>query len=115
MAWGNDNGKGHNPWGSVPPSGGGGGRPPEYDDLFGNFLNRMRGMMPGFLRGRGVITILLVLVLVFLASTTVFRVQPAERLDDPLNGRGDGIILVHNHNTHASSLKHRAAGPRSLK
>jgi len=31
MAWGNDNGKGGDPWGSVPPTGGrgGGGKPPE--------------------------------------------------------------------------------------
>ena len=52
MAWGNGDGKGNNPWGTVPPSGGGGrgGPPPEYDDLLGNLLNRLRGMLPRFLR-----------------------------------------------------------------
>ena len=41
MGWGNDNGKGQNPWGSVPPGGGrgggNGGPPPEYDDIIGKF------------------------------------------------------------------------------
>ena len=78
MNWGNDNGKGNNPWGSVPPSGGGGGgRPPNFDPL-GDFQKRMGGMMPGFLKGRGITTILLVVVLILWAFSGFFRVQPAE-------------------------------------
>lgn len=80
MAWGNDNGKGNNPWGSVPPSGGGprGQRPPEFDDIFGNFQKRMNALLPKFLRGRGLTTILLVIVLFLWATSGFFRVQPAE-------------------------------------
>ena len=84
MAWGNGDGKGNNPWGTVPPSGGGGrgGPPPEYDDLLGNLLNRLRGMLPRFLRGRG-ISVILVVVLVLWALSGFFKVQPAE----------EGVIL----------------------
>ena len=81
MAWGNDNGKGNNPWGSVPPSGGGprGQRPPEFDDIFGNFQKRMNALLPKFLRGRGLTTILLVIVLVLWGFSGFFRVQTSEQ------------------------------------
>lgn len=77
MAWGDDNGKGNNPWGSVPPSGGGGPRgprPPDFDP-FGN----LRNMMPKFLRGRGIFTVFLILFVVLWAYTSVFKVEPAEQ------------------------------------
>ncbi|MEE8259185.1 MAG: FtsH protease activity modulator HflK [Sphingomonadales bacterium] len=81
MAWGNDNGKGNNPWGSVPPSGGGprGQRPPEFDDIFGNFQKRMNALLPKFLRGRGFTTIILVIVLFLWAFSGFFRVQTSEQ------------------------------------
>ena len=81
MAWGDDNGKGRNPWGSVPPSGGGrgnGGPPPEFDDLIGRFQDRMKNLMPDFLKGRGIFVVLALFVFVWLASG-FYRVQPSEQ------------------------------------
>lgn len=83
MGWGDDNGKGQNPWGSVPPGGGrgggSGGPPPEYDDIIAKMQENFRNMMPGFLKGKGLPIILIVLGFVFLAYSSTFKVQPAEQ------------------------------------
>lgn len=83
MGWGNDNGKGQNPWGSVPPGGGrgggSGGPPPEYDDIIGKFQENLGKMIPGFLKGRGLGSIFLALVFLSWAYTSVFQVAPAEQ------------------------------------
>ncbi len=83
MAWGNDNGKGQNPWGSVPPSGGRGGGPggppPEYDDIIGNFQNWLRNLTPKFLRGKGFIFFIILFLVLFILPTMGYRVQPAEQ------------------------------------
>jgi len=80
MAWGNDNGKGNNPWGSVPPSGGGPrGHGPSDFDPFGNLRKFLDGLMPGFLKGRGVVAIFLVLIGLLWLASGFFRVQPSEQ------------------------------------
>ena len=82
MAWGDDNGKSRNPWGSVPPSGGGqgnGGPPPDFDDFIGRFQDRLRNLLPGFLKGKGFIVLFIVLIVLFIVPTIGFRVQTAEQ------------------------------------
>ncbi|HXV73716.1 MAG TPA: SPFH domain-containing protein, partial [Sphingomonadales bacterium] len=74
MAWKQ---RGGNPWGSVPPAGG--GRGGEGDDFIGRFQDRMGGLLPPFLKGRGFLTILLVLFVIVLLTTSFYRVQPAEQ------------------------------------
>lgn len=81
MAWGDDDGNGKNPWGSVPPGGGRGprgGPPPEYDDIVGKFQDRMRGMMPGFFKGGMILGFLAVVVVLWLFSG-FYRVEPSEQ------------------------------------
>ncbi|MEE8294947.1 MAG: FtsH protease activity modulator HflK [Sphingomonadales bacterium] len=83
MGWGNDNGKGQNPWGSVPPGGGrgggNGGPPPEYDDIIGKFQENFKNMMPGFLKGKGFVFILVLILAILILPTIGFRVQTAEQ------------------------------------
>jgi membrane protease subunit HflK len=83
MGWGDDNGKGQNPWGSVPPgggrSGGGGDRPPEYDDVIAKLQKSLNKLVPPFLRGKGFLTIALFILLIGFGSTVIYRVQTAEQ------------------------------------
>lgn len=81
MAWGDDDGKRRNPWGSVPPSGGGqgnGGLPPDFDDFIGRFQDHFRNLMPGFLKGRGFVVFAIIIGLLWLVSG-FYRVDAAER------------------------------------
>jgi membrane protease subunit HflK len=88
--WGSGGGNSGGPWGSGNNSGGGGGggnrgggfggpRPPDLEELLRKGQDRMRNILPGgFLSKRGVILVVLVLVIAWLASG-LYRVQTNEQ------------------------------------
>jgi len=84
MAW---NDKGGGPWGS-PPGGGepprrptpppGSSGPPDFEGMLRRSQDRMRDFMPGLGGGRGIVLLLVVAVLFWLA-TGIYRVDPNEQ------------------------------------
>ena len=59
--WGSGGGNGQSPWGSRGQGGGGGGgrgpQPPDIEDMIRKGQQRMRGLMPNGISGRGIILI----------------------------------------------------------
>jgi membrane protease subunit HflK len=89
--WGSGGGNSGGPWGSGNNSGGSGGgggnrgggfggpRPPDLEELLRKGQDRVRNILPGgFLSKRGVILVVLVLVIAWLASG-LYRVQTNEQ------------------------------------
>jgi membrane protease subunit HflK len=88
--WGSGGGNSGGPWGGGNNSGGGGGggnrgggfggpRPPDLEELLRKGQDRMRNILPGgFLSKRGIILVVLVLVIAWLASG-LYRVQTNEQ------------------------------------
>ncbi|MDJ0948642.1 MAG: FtsH protease activity modulator HflK [Alphaproteobacteria bacterium] len=76
MPWSNQGG-GQGPWGRG--AGGGGGQPPNFDEMLRRGQDRFKGMVPGGVgSGRGIILIIAVAVLIWL-GTGFYRVQPDEQ------------------------------------
>lgn len=78
---GNGGGGPNSPWGR--PGGGGGGRgpggqPPDVEEMVRRGQEKLKTMMPGGLGGKGVIALLLLVVLGWLA-TGFYRVEPQQR------------------------------------
>ena len=88
--WGQRNGPG-GPWGSG-PTGGGGGKPPDLEDIIRRGQDRIRNMMPGSgqLGGRGAMLIAL-LALVIWAMTGIYTVRPDEVGVNMIFGRFVGL------------------------
>lgn len=89
--WGSGGGNNNGPWGGGNNSGGGGGggnrgggfgggpRPPDLEELLRKGQDRMRNILPGgFMSRRGVVLVVLVLVIAWLASG-LYRVQTNEQ------------------------------------
>lgn len=88
--WGSGGGNNNGPWGGGGNSGGGGGnrggggfgggpRPPDLEELLRKGQDRMRNMLPGgFMSKRGIVLVVLVLVVAWLASG-LYRVQTNEQ------------------------------------
>lgn len=89
--WGSGGGNNNGPWGGGGNSGGGGGggnrgggfgggpRPPDLEELLRKGQDRMRNILPGgFMSRRGVVLVVLVLVIAWLASG-LYRVQTNEQ------------------------------------
>lgn len=82
--WGGGGGGGNDNNGSGGGLGGGGGggrgpNPPGFDDLIRQSQDRMKRLLPGgFLGGRGIVIIAIVIVLIWL-GTGFYRVQPGEQ------------------------------------
>ena len=75
--WGSPPGGGRSPWGQ--PSGGGfGQKPPDFDDLWRRYQDRVRRVLPGGFGMRGGVLVL-VLALIAWGLTGVYRVQSDER------------------------------------
>jgi membrane protease subunit HflK len=75
--WGGGGGGGQRgPWGSGPQSGG--PTPPDLEDLIRRSQDRLRGVLPGGLGGRGGILLVVALVAVWLLSG-FYRVEPDEQ------------------------------------
>lgn len=81
MPWNNQNGGGSGgPWKGGGPGGGQGGpTPPDLEEILRNSQDRLKKMLPGgSVGGRGIIILIVVLALVWLASG-FYRVQPDEQ------------------------------------
>ncbi len=89
--WGSGGGNGNGPWGGGGNSGGGGGnrgggggfgggpRPPDLEELLRRGQDRMRNVLPGgFMSRRGIVLVVLVLIVAWLASG-LYRVQTNEQ------------------------------------
>lgn len=80
--WQGGGGGGGGPWGQGPRSGGGGGgggpQPPNLEELLKQGQDRVKGMLPGNLGGRGIILVVLVIVAIWLASG-FYRVNSDEQ------------------------------------
>src|SRR5271155_1739034 len=83
MPWSNQSGGG-GPWGSGPrgpwgsgPQSPGGSRPPDLEEFLRRSQDRLRGMLPGNLGGRGIAVIALVAVALW-GFSGFFRVEPDE-------------------------------------
>ena len=74
MPWSNQSGGG--PWGSGPQTPGG-PRPPDLEDFLRRGQDKLRGLMPGNLGGRGIALIALVAVALW-GFSGFFRVEPDE-------------------------------------
>jgi len=85
MPWNNQSGGGgpwgsgsRGPWGSGPQQpGGGGSRPPDLEEFLRRSQDRLRGMLPGNLGGRGIALIALAAVVLW-GFSGFFRVEPDE-------------------------------------
>ena len=82
MAWNNQGGPwggGKSPWGRGPGgSGGGGNRPPDFEEMLRRGQDRMKSVLPGGLgSGRGVLLIAVALVLIW-GATGFYKVNPGE-------------------------------------
>src|SRR5271156_1983395 len=84
MPWNNQSGSGgpwgsgsRGPWGSGPQQPGGGSRPPDLEEFLRRSQDRLRGMLPGNLGGRGIALIALA-ALVLWGFSGFFRVEPDE-------------------------------------
>ncbi|MBW8635810.1 FtsH protease activity modulator HflK [Hoeflea sp. WL0058] len=86
MPWSNQNGSGGNgqgPWGQGPrgprKTGGGGGQPPDLEDIIRRSQDQLRNALPGG-SGGGLIAIIVVIGLLLLwAFQAIYTVQPDER------------------------------------
>ena len=65
------------PWGSGPQQPGGGSRPPDLEEFLRRSQDRLRGLLPGNLGGRGIALIALVAVVLW-GFSGFFRVEPDE-------------------------------------
>jgi membrane protease subunit HflK len=76
--WGGGGGGGgpRGPWGSGPQSGG--PTPPDLEDLIRRSQDRLRGVLPGGLGGRGGVLLVVALVAVWMVSG-FYRVEPDEQ------------------------------------
>jgi membrane protease subunit HflK len=84
MPWNNQSGGGgpwgsgsRGPWGSGPQQPGGGSRPPDLEEFLRRSQDRLRGMLPGNLGGRGIALIALAAVVLW-GFSGFFRVEPDE-------------------------------------
>ncbi|MDW3204930.1 MAG: FtsH protease activity modulator HflK [Alphaproteobacteria bacterium] len=78
---GNGGGGPNSPWGR--PGGGGGGRgpggqPPDVEEMVRRGQEKLKSMMPGGLGGKGIVALILLVVLGWLA-TGFYRVEPQQR------------------------------------
>lgn len=78
MPWQNNPGGGRNPWGQGPGGAGGGQQPPNLEDLFRKGQDQLRGAFPGGFGGKGLLIIVVLLVLGWLA-TGLYRVDQDEQ------------------------------------
>ncbi|MCF6368275.1 FtsH protease activity modulator HflK [Rhizobium halophilum] len=82
--WGGGGGNNQGPWGgggggpNRPRGGGGNGGPPDLEDIIRRSQDRLRGVVPGGFNG-GVVVIIALVVVAFLAIQSVYTVQPDER------------------------------------
>jgi membrane protease subunit HflK len=83
MPWSNQSGGG-GPWGSGPrgpwssgPQSPGGSKPPDLEELLRRSQDRLRGLLPGNLGGRGIALIALAVVVLW-GFSGFFRVEPDE-------------------------------------
>ena len=85
MPWENNGGGnngGRNPWGQGPrgPGGGGGQRPPDFDDLIRQGQHRLKKVVPGGVGGgRGVFLVVLAAILLYAVLTSFYRVNTGEQ------------------------------------
>jgi len=82
MAWNNQGGPwggGKSPWGRGPGgSGGGGNRPPDFEEMLRRGQDRMKSVLPGGLgSGRGVVLLVAVILLLW-GATGFYVVNPGE-------------------------------------
>jgi membrane protease subunit HflK len=83
MPWSNQSGGGpwgsgaKGPWGTGPQPPGGGGRPPDFEEILRRSQDKLRGLLPGNLGGRGIALIALVVVVLW-GFSGFFRVEPDE-------------------------------------
>jgi modulator of FtsH protease HflK len=84
MPWNNQSGSGgpwgsgsRGPWGSGPQQPGGESRPPDLEEFLRRSQDRLRGMLPGNLGGRGIALIALAAVVLW-GFSGFFRVEPDE-------------------------------------
>ena len=84
MPWNNQSGSGgpwgsgsRGPWGSGPQQPGGGSRPPDLEEFLRRSQDRLRGMLPGNLGGRGIALIALAAIVLW-GFSGFFRVEPDE-------------------------------------
>jgi membrane protease subunit HflK len=82
MAWNNQGGPwggGKSPWNrGSGPSGGGGNRPPDFEQMLKRGQDRMRSLLPGgFGSGRGIALIAVAIVVIW-AATGLYTVNPGE-------------------------------------
>ncbi len=73
--WGSGGGK--SPWGSSPPPSGGGGRPPDLEEILRRGQDRLRGVLPGNMGGKG-IALAGLAALALWGFSGFFRVEPDE-------------------------------------
>jgi membrane protease subunit HflK len=94
MPWSNQNGGGGGPWGGGSGGGGGnnqgpwgqgpnrprggGGGPPDLEDIIRRGQDRLRGFLPGGFNG-GVFAILIAVIAIFWLIQCIYTVQPDER------------------------------------
>ncbi len=80
MPWNNQNGGGNGgPWKGSGPGGPTGPTPPDLEEILRKGQDRLKNMLPGgSVGGRGIIILITVLILVWLASG-FYRVQPDEQ------------------------------------
>jgi modulator of FtsH protease HflK len=83
MPWSNQSSGGpwgsgsRGPWGSGPQQPGGGSRPPDFEEFLRRGQDRLRGLLPGNLGGRGIALIALAVVVLW-GFSGFFRVEPDE-------------------------------------
>ncbi len=83
MPWSNQSSGGpwgsgsRGPWGSGPQQPGGGARPPDLEEFLRRSQDRLRGLLPGNLGGRGIALIALAAVVLW-GFSGFFRVEPDE-------------------------------------
>jgi len=73
--WGSGGGGGKSPWGSSPPPPG--GRPPDLEEILRRGQDRLRGVLPGNLGGKG-IALAALAALALWGFSGFFRVEPDE-------------------------------------
>ena len=73
--WGSGSGGGKSPWGSNPPPPG--GRPPDLEEMLRRGQDRLRGVLPGNMGGKGIALAALAAVALW-GFSGFFRVEPDE-------------------------------------
>ena len=78
--WGSNKGRGDNPWGSGGGHGGhgGGGNPPDFDELLRRLQDNMRQIFPGGFGGGKIITLVLVGVVTLWLASGFYIISPGE-------------------------------------